>query len=837
MRARKLLRCLVIAVVLFSGHQVADAQDPAFDVDVKPLLNDYCFTCHGPDRQKGDRRFDMLDGTITDSNSVVEYQDILDQLNLSQMPPEDEKQPADSERRAAVSWLTRSTSDYHATHGSSAETRVLRRLNSREYRNTVRDLLHLNTTMFHPEETFPRDQVSEQLDNVGGALVTSGYLLAQYLNSADRVIEKAITPIRKPRVQTWSFRRNFRQQPEIDQVHGKTNGFSHITLYDVKGADKPEGAYGPILAFKQGVPMDGIYEIRLKAEAVNRLHPYDPKFLGTDPDEPLRLGIVAGNVRVGPLHKQQPIEPQLAEFELTDEPQWYTARVWLDRGYTPRFTFINGLMDVRGVWSRLIRKYPDQFPRRRKPGIVANRFDAIKLGKLPQIHIHEVEITGPFHDQWPTPGQRAMLGEDWEDAANGVELTTAQLREHLTRFASRAYRRPATDGDIDQVMRVIQSRREDGRSLLEAYGDGLKMILCSPNFLYLEPAADGELSAWALASRLSYFLWSSTPDDKLLALARDDSLLRPDELAAQVDRMLDDQRSDAFIDGFLDSWLGFRNLGSMPPDRDRFQEFYHYDLGTAMRRETSLFVRHLIAENLSINNCLESDFTFVNRPLARLYGVSVPASSEFEMVKLKNGRRGGLLGQASVLTVTANGIDTSPVVRGVWLLENILGDPPSPPPPDVEPLDPDIRGATSIRDQLDKHRKVASCAECHRKIDPMGFALEHFNPIGGWRETYRGKVRIDASGEMPDGRKYDSVDEFKHILMTRRDQFARALTTRLLAYAVGRHTVPADRPHIDDIVEQLSRNGYGFRDLIRQIVKSKPFRGAGVDNCLKKDHS
>jgi hypothetical protein len=314
------------------------------------------------------------------------------------------------------------------------------------------------------------------------------------------------------------------------------------------------------------------------------------------------------------------------------------------------------------------------------------------------------------------------------------------------------------------------------------------------------------------------------PDDELTDLAARDQLQQPDVLTSQVERMLNDPKADAFVDGFLDSWLTLRDLGSSPPDRSKFTDFYHYDLDNAMRQETRLFTRHLLDNNLSVVNFLDSDFTFVNKSLARLYGCEPPMGSGFVRVTLSDRHRGGLLGQASVLTVTANGIDTSPVVRGVWLLENILGTPPSPPPPDVEPLDPDIRGAKTIRDQLSKHRDNASCSDCHRKIDPLGFALENFDPIGKWRETYGRNASIDASGELPNGRSFNDIKELKAILVEQRSQFVKSLTEKLLAYAMGRHIAPTDRPHVDAILAKSVANGDGLRDLVTLVALSRPFR-------------
>ncbi len=802
----------------------AIAEDQPFAKSLKPFLAKYCVGCHGAKKPKSERRFDNLTGEIANDDDLVDLQDMLDQLTLSEMPPVDSKQPSSEARSKAVSWLTARIAKHHQARKPTLTPPTLRRLNSREYRNTVRDLFRLNMTMFDPTTKFPRDQTSKHLDNNGGALVTSGYLLAQYLDAADQVVNRAIKPLKKPAVQTWTFRDGFRQQPEIDQVHRRTNLFEHMTLYDVIGADKHEGAYGPILAFKEGVPFDGFYEIRLKAEALNRINPYDPKFLGLDPNEPLRLGVVAGDYLVGPLHKPQPIEPLLAEVDLADEAKWYTLRVWLDAGYTPRFVFRNGLMDARNLWSKLLRRYPKQFPKRKRPGIVEARFNAIKYGKLPQIHIHEIEIKGPFFEQWPTPSQQVILGDDSEQILESGEISEQQIRARLTSIATAAYRQPADLDDIERVLAVVKQRRLSGRSSLDAFSDGLKTVLCAPKFLFLEQAESNRLTSTALASRLSYFLWSSKPDQQLLKLASQGELNKPDVLRKQVERMLNDEKSDAFVDGFLDAWLTMRDLGSSPPDRGQFRDYYHYDLGPSMRQETRLFTRHLIEENLSVLNFLDSNFTFADKRLARLYGIKPPKSDGFQRVSLNDRRRGGLLGQASVLTVTANGIDTSPVHRGVWVLENILGSPPSPPPPDVEPLDPDIRGTKSIREQLKKHRSSAVCNDCHRKIDPPGFALESFDPIGRWRDNYRRGVKVDASGILPNGMSFKDIEGLKNILVQQKDQFARALTGKMLSYAVGRGQDLADRPHIDRVLNAISKSDYGFHELITQVVLSEPFR-------------
>ena len=449
---------------------------------------------------------------------------------------------------------------------------------------------------------------------------------------------------------------------------------------------------------------------------------------------------------------------------------------------------------------------------------------------MPHIRMHEVKVRGPLFETWPPPSQQIVFG-------NGGKFQEEKTREILQRFAEKAYRRPTAKAEIDRLMGVVAARKKNGQSPRDAVKDAVKAALCSPAFLYLlESSVKKEdkpkLGAHDLASRLSYFLWSTMPDDTLRQTADSGKLLHSDVLMKQLDRMLKDSRSDEFISGFLDSWLNLRSLGDMPPDRDTFRVYYAKDLQTAMKMETQTFTRNLIDNNAPITDYIDSDYTFVNKPLAKLYqlpGKFAPEKAhQFQKVSLQEKRRGGLLGMGSVLTVTANGIETSPVVRGVWLLENILGTPPPPPPDDVPPIDPDIRGATSIRDQLTKHREQATCYDCHMKIDPPGFALENFDPIGRWRTRYpAGKKegpKIDPSGELPNGDSFENIVEFKKLIMKRKDLFARMLTERMLSYATGRRMEVLDRPEVDRIVGDLSKEGYGMRTLIKRVVASEIFR-------------
>jgi hypothetical protein len=503
------------------------------------------------------------------------------------------------------------------------------------------------------------------------------------------------------------------------------------------------------------------------------------------------------------------------------------------------------MASCRRAFGTIAKRYENLWPQNKKDGFKGGIVDARRVvlqhGKMPHIRIHEIDIRGPLPESWPPSAWERIYGKEGFDPSRS--------RAILKNFATRAYRRPVTKDEVDRLMAVLAKRKRQGRNPREALNDALKAVLCSPAFLYLAEDNGGEkknpqLGPHDLASRLSYFLWSSMPDYELRQKANDGSILQDEVLLAQITRMLASPRSSEFIHGFLDSWLNLRYLGEMPPDREAFATYYSRDLENAFLKETQLFTRHLLETNGPITDYLDSDYTFLNKPLAKHYDLTGAAKQfdthpetahQFQKVSLKGDQsarrvRGGLLGMASVLTVTANGIETSPVVRGVWLLENILGTPPNPPPDDVPPIDPDIRGATTIREQLDKHRESETCNNCHRKIDPPGFALENFDPIGAWRTNYpAGKKegpKIDASAELPGGEPFQDIIGYKKFLLedNRKTLFTRSLTTQLLTYATGRRLEPLDRPEATRIAAEIADKEYGMRTLIEQIVLSEMFR-------------
>ncbi|MEM6470948.1 MAG: DUF1592 domain-containing protein, partial [Planctomycetota bacterium] len=574
----------------------------------------------------------------------------------------------------------------------------------------------------------------------------------------------------------------------------------------------------------EGVPHDGTYEIRVRCQALHRKTIYKAKDLRIDLEQPFRLGIRPGRSIVGSLHNLQPIQPLLDQQDIEDDSlKWYTFRVHLDRGTTPRLTFENGMEGVRPLYAKLAREYRETLPNPNRPlsGIVDRRNAILKHGQVPQIRIHEVEVRGPIHQQWPSKTVASVLPD-------GV-FTSKDCRSLVKRFADRAFRRPASESEVDRLMKVYGARVSHGQSNWGAFKDTLKTVLCSPSFLYLRPECDegSELiSQHALASRLSYFLTGSMPDETLRELA-DQNRLHGEQLLMQTRRLLSGPESDAMVAGLTDAWLNLRSLGEMPPDRGEFWPYYAWNLHDDMKRETRSFLRHLIDEDLPVTDWLSADYSFLNRDLARLYGVAdqVPPEEADVMRKVtfSDGRRGGLLGQASVLTVSANGIETSPVVRGVWMLENVLGTPPAQPPDDVPAIDPDVRGAKSIRDLLQKHRNVETCNECHRKIDPLGFALESFDPIGRMRSRYRNRASIDTAGKLPSGQSFEDIEGLKTLLLERRRFFVRAFVEKTMAYALGRRIEAVDRGAIEKILRSLESREFPTRSVIEEIVQSELF--------------
>ncbi len=826
------------AILLFSSLGAA-----AFSQTAEPLkfIEEHCAKCHGAEKQKGDRRFDGLTLDFDHRANAWAWEEVLDLINVGEMPPKDEPRPDPAAVRQIVGWITDKL-DHSVTVREAREATRLRRMNRPEYRNTIRDLLQLNMESFDPAESFPADEREEGFENIGGKLVLSDHLLERYLEAATRAVDKAVNfqppiePISERLVPNDYTDRVFHFRPQIwfvVNVGGKYIDFAH-------GDDTSDRLYAKRFA---GAPADGYYTIRVTAEGVNRINRYDPSILKVDPTEPIKLQLLATDPKAGnPGRKHNNSDRVIANVPLADhEIKTYEFRVWLDRGFVPIVRYPNGPTPFKDRLTKLTAKYhmdvvptnwrsgTDTEPAQRLPVYLSDAYEG------PRIRFYGLEIQGPESSASPPPSHQAIFGPGRKGPE---EIDPEKL---IADFGARAFRRPLAAKEQERYLAYFKRRRETDESVTDSLKALLTAILASPHFIYVaapaelksppaEPARPKKSDLHALAARLSYFLWSSMPDRELFAAAAGGKLGEPEELKRQLHRMLADTKSRALADNFTDSWLRLNRLGELPPDTEKFALYHDRKLQPLMKEETRLYFQHVLSNNRPITDFIDSDYSFVNRYLADLYDLKGVTGDAFEKITFPaRSARGGVFGQASVLTATSNGVETSPVVRGVWVLENILGTPPSPPPASVEPLEPDTRGATTIREQLQKHRKVETCASCHRKIDPLGFALENFDPIGRYRANYPGTAdatsrEIETAGELPGGERFNDLAELRTILLGHKKLFTKCLTEKMLTYALGRKLTFADRTTVRQICDDVADRGDGLRDLVELVVLSDAFR-------------
>lgn len=667
-------------------------------------------------------------------------------------------------------------------HRTQRET-VLRRLNRVEYEHTVRDLFLAEVFV---QEILPEDASSHGFDTIGASLSISTEQMQAYLEAADAVLDAAFGPPQEPRriSTTVNLRDSIRQAGEdAKSVRITDDG---VILFN--------SGYNPSVLRGWENPGPGRYRLRIQARAVQS-------------DQPVTMLVYAGVWGRRDKH--------IAGF-FDVPPGELTTIEFIDRVWEPNDTF---------------EIYPFDTIHWQKD---ASSYDG------PGLFVGDVEIEGPL-EEWPPPSRTNLLGD-----CDPATATLEDAKAILTRILPRAFRRQVTDDDLAPLIELVRASLDAGKSFEEALRLGLKGVLCSPEFLFLDEPGRETLADHALATRLSYFLWSSLPDAELFALATNGKLNQPDVLRQQVDRMLADPRADRFTENFTGQWLKLREIDFTLPDQKLYPD-YDELLKRSMVEESHRFFREILDRDLSLATFIDSDFTFLNERLARHYGIEGVTGQALRKVSLPpDSVRGGVLTQAAVLKVTANGTTTSPVLRGVWVLDNILGTPSPPPPPGVPAVEPDVRGATTIREQLDKHRDVASCAHCHRHIDPPGFALESFDVIGGWRTNYRtlgnGKwldrdpryphrhvgyrlgPEVETGGRGPDDREFADIRDYKRLLLEDPDRIARCLAGKLLTYALGRGLGFSDRPTVERIVGTVKERNYGFRTLLHEVVQSDLFR-------------
>lgn len=847
-RTRAIQSARVVVLIVCISHSLKGIA--ATPPKLHTFIEKHCLECHDNDVKKGGLDLSSLRFDLDDSRVFPEWVALNDRVSRGEMPPKKKARPAPAELKSFTNSLTSAllSADQHRIMAEGRATE--RRLNRHEYENTLRDLLDL--PYLEAKSFLPEDREAFGFNKAGQALDVSHVQMARYLSAAEFALGQALAPqAQRPelttnRYYTWEQREFFGaiklEGPENRRTFPLVGLELQTNLMAMAHPRRPEGrdtarkdkeamavvvsTYEPteIRFGRFHAPVTGRYRLRFcaysiwmgpKYAEVTRGHRSEPVTVYSD--TPPRL-----------LRK-------LGSFDVDPEPTMREMEVWLLAGET-----------IRPDAARLFRSRP---PDHKNP--------LAGPDGMPGVAFAWMDVEGPLIAQWPPPGHQLLFGDlpikdrrpQSGDRANGVEVVCTNediaAPRLLHGFVERAYRRPVREGEIDRFVGVVESARHAGYSFTDSMLAGYAAVLCSPGFLYLQEKP-GRLDDWALANRLSYFLWNSPPDDRLRDLAQRGELHRPKMLREQTERLLNDQKSRRFIDAFLNYWLDLRLIEGTAPDVELYPEYQLDDLLVeSMVSETQEFFSQLVQRNLGITNLVDSDFGMLNERLARHYGIADVQGVELRPVSLRpDSVRGGLLTQASVLKVTANGTTTSPVKRGAWIMTRLLGKPPPPPPPNVPALEPDIRGATTIREQLARHRTQESCAACHRNIDPAGFALESLDVMGGWRERYRSfgsgepvkgighnglkyhfclGPSIDPSGELPDGRRFSDVRELKELLIKDEEQLARNLTQQLLVYATGAPVQFSDRPQIARILAHTRASGYGVRSIIHEIVQSDLF--------------
>jgi len=685
------------------------------------------------------------------------------------------------------------------------ERAVARRLNRLEYQNTICDLLGVKIDF---QEMLPPDISEDGFDNVGEALHTSSFLMERYLEAANIALDRAIANLPQPPAiqKRYSLKETHQVKSATENVFRRSDDDDRVVMFS--SSPWQAASLSPFYP-----PDPGNYRFRISAAGIQNA------------GKPVTYRVDAGLMLM--TGKQHLVSYFDAPADKSDISEFVD---YLDARNTIRI-LPYGLASAQEVDK-----------------IGADQFNG------PGLAIDWIEVEGPLNEEWPPASHRLIFGDLAQASAPmknqpaRVEVVSSDplvdAQRLLRRFCRRAFRRTVVDNDVAPFVQLVNSKLNEGQSFEQAMRVGLTAVMVSPQFLFL-PEKPGTLDDFALASRLSYFLWRTMPDDELLTLAEQTELHRAETLHDQVERMLNDSRSQAFVRDFVGQWLNLRDIDSTMPGHLLYPEFDDM-LKESMPRETELFFTEILTHNLSLTNFVASDFSMLNGRLARHYGIPGVEGWEFRRTPLPpDSHRGGVLTMASVLKVTANGTYTSPVMRGVWVLERILGTPPAPPPENVASLVPDIRGATTIRAQLFKHRQDEACAGCHDEIDPPGFALENFDVIGGWRDRYRlaGWTRdaqevtlngrkmpyyngaiVDPSDALPDGRPFRNIDELKLLYLADKDQLARTLADKLVTYGTGAAPRPEDRPRIEAIVAKVREQNYGFRTLIHEVVKNELFQ-------------
>lgn len=765
-------------------QRVSGANSPQYRAHVVPVLDKYCYACHGNGKHKGDLKLDTYTNEITAAADQKTWERVLKMVSNQEMPPSAKPQPSAAERDLIAKWIERDVFKCDCNHPDPGRV-TMRRLNRAEYNNTIRDLVGVE---FHPADDFPVDDSGYGFDNIGDALSLPPVLLEKYLAATQKILDAALL------ADEYSMRRRIRYPVDLLELgyNAKQQGDGMAALNSIEEDD---------VAVHLEAPWAVEYAVRVKA------------FARQDTDVPIKLTFLLDKV---------PVKDVIVATN-KESPEIYEAI----------FKVPPGKHRVRAAVRRVKDGLSERDARKWKNG--ENQKGAVFAEYL--------ELDGPLQprakagliarDGKSRPGDRPTLIIPEPKRGKEAEAAKSTLEE----FARRAFRRPVSRDESERLLKLVNHAWQQGQTFRDGVRVGFEAILVSPHFLFrseLQPEPDNPKAVYAinehaLASRLSYFLWSSMPDDELFNQARRGTLRK--NLETQVRRMLASPKASALTDNFAGQWLQTRSLSVMTPDSGRFHAFDE-NLRTAMLRETGLFFEWVMRQNRSILDFLTGDYTFVNERLARHYGIDSVKGEEFQRVSLQGKPRRGVLTQASVLTLSSNPTRTSPVKRGKWVLENLLNSPPPPPPPNVPELGESKEKilSGSLRQRMEKHRSDPACASCHERMDPIGFGLENFDGIGAWREK-EDKFAIDSTGELLTGETFSNAPELLNILATRkRNEFIRCLADKMLTYALGRGLEYTDKCALDQITAALQRDDYRFSTLVLAIARSTPFqmrRGEG----------
>lgn len=786
---------------------------------LEPMFDRHCYECHDADAEEGGLDLTALKWTPDDIENLQQWTKVFDKVERGEMPPKKKERPA---AETASAFLKTLNDELHGFSRRKQETEgrvVYRRLNRTEYVHTLHDILGIDTPL---RDLLPEDGTAGGFDNIGAALNLSAVHLERYLEAADLALKEATVTV--PRPESKTIRTDYNETWHDWMSSGfQHNQWAHspegLLAIRWNGGNGPHGELG---AWSPPVP-DARYRFRIRAKAmIDKTGPNAGKNDATRPDRHIILKVALADwPRTGLTYGNTYFEMSPTEFR----EFIYEARV--PRGKT--------------LWLSPYRTVPELPDERAMVGGIC----AV---------VEWVEIEGPLHEEWPPRGHRLLYGDlplqpaDPKTPGKNLRVVSAQpeadARRLLAAFLPKVFRRPVSEDEINEPLALVKEQMAKGRRFDEALRAAYKMALCSPNFLFLQEKP-GRLDDHALAARLSYGLWGTAPDEELTALAAQKKLRAPAVLRAQTERLLGSPMAKRFTQNFLGSWLNLRDIDFTQPDTKLYPEFEQY-LQQSMVAETERFFEEMLSQNLGVRNVVHSEFAMLNERLAEHYGIPGVKGEQVRNVNLTaDSRRGGFLTQGAVLKVSANGTTTSPVVRGAYVLDRILGTPPDPPPKNVPAIEPDIRGATTIREQLDKHRNQAACAGCHARLDPPGFALENYDVTGRWRTVYRaipdsakdkvvtvpgtdirfytqGKP-VDPSFVMADGRSFKDVNEFKQFVLADLQQIARCVTEKLVVHLTGAPIQFADREVIEAIVQRAAPGNYGLRTLLHEVIQSRVF--------------